>query len=610
VLEQKGQWMANHARHYKSEALRMLDEGGVLFPRGPVDPGDARLILHPPGYSAFLAGIFATVGYSDSAITLLQITLDALSAVIIFLIAAEFFSYVVALIAGLLASLSPHFANYSLWTSPDTLCVLPILLAVYLLAKAIERPHLATIFCAGALVGLSCWLRANALLLSPFLAVVVLLQFERGKRVRYSAAFVAATVLVVMPITVRNWLMYHQLIPISIAGGENLIVGIADLDKEGRFGMPTSDVDVGTKEAVWYNRPDYAANPWVPDGVERDQARYARGLEVIRANPLWFLGGMGKRALFMLRYNDSSRSNWPFNSCQVPFVSAEPAVTHTSVLSNQTEPAWSESAATLISDTSSIVSPPAETSVTVAGALRIIGDESEYGDQFASAPIAVKPRTDYLVRIQALVDKGSAAVKVSSSDLRIALGSEILSVKGSKPKAKEEKGGRRILAPVNQDDAGNHFETVPIVFATGNRSEIRIVVSNNGSASDRPAIEIGRMELFDLGETSYQWTRYPRAVVRGLQKNIFKTNRMLPVIVAGVLLLTLARNLRALAVFLSVPLYYLIVQSPLSTEYRYILAIHYSLFVLAAVALTTVGTAIVQAFRTAYPFSQRLFKTE
>jgi dolichyl-phosphate-mannose-protein mannosyltransferase len=594
VLEQKGQWMAKHARHYKSEGLRMLDEGGILFPRGHVDPGDARLILHPPGYSAFLAGIFTLSGNSDFAVMLAQITLDAISAVLILLIAAEFFNYAVAAIAGVLASLSPHFAHYSLWISPDTLCVLPILAAVYLTIKTVKRPRLLTVICAGAMVGISCWLRANALLLAPFLAVVLFLLIERGKRMRYSAALVGATVLVVMPITVRNWILFHHFIPISIAGGENLVVGIADFDKEGRFGMPASDADVGEKEAVWYNRPDYAATAWLPDGVERDQARYRRGLEVIRANPRWFLGVSLKRAFFMLRSNDFSRADWPFNTSKVPIVSAEPALRHSSALSAETEPEWSRSAEALISENFVIVAPRAHAEVDAAGGkLRIIGDDSLFGDQFASAPIAVKRGTDYLLRLRAAVDQGPAAAKVTSSDLNISLGSEILEGKDSKAAAKEEtendgKDGARI-------STGTRLSAIQMLFATGDRNEIRLVISNNGVSSARPVVEIGQVELFHLGETPFQWTRYPRAVVRGLQKNLFKTDRMLPLIIAGALLLAVAHNWRALVVLLAVPFYYLIAQSPLSTEYRYILAIHYFLFVQAAVALTSLGGAVAQA---------------
>lgn len=596
-LAQKGQWMANHARHYKTEARRMLKEGGILFPRDAVDPGDARLILHPPGYPAFIAGVFAVTGDSDFAVTLAQIIFDAISAVLIFMIAAEFFNYAVASIAGVLASLSPHFAHYSLWTSPDTLCVLPILAAVYLTVKTIRRPRLLTIMAAGAMVGVSCWLRANALLLAPFLAVAVSLLIERGRRLRFSAALIGATVLMVSPITIRNWVLFHHLIPISIAGGENLLVGIADFDKENRFGMPASDTEVGPKEAVWYNRPDYAGSLWLPDGVERDQARFTRGLEVIKANPRWYAGAVLQRAFFMLRYNEFGRHrDWPFSTCNAPIVAAEPAVLHLQSNSDY-QPEWSSSLKDLSVEESAIVSPYAHV-VADSGnqILRITADDSQFGDQFATTPIAVTPGSDYLLRLHAAAEPRCAAVKVTSSDLRIALASEIVAGAASSVKlTKGLEGTDKTEAPI--DSARDRLAVVPVVFAAGDRSDVRVVISNNGASSDRSVIEVGRIELFRLGETPYRWTRYPRSVIRGIQKNLFKTNTMLPLVIAGALLLVAARKGAALVVLLAVPAYYIVAQSPLSTEYRYILPIHYFLFVFVAVTLTALVAAITHGSR-------------
>jgi hypothetical protein len=63
---------------------------------------------------------------------------------------------------------------------------------------------------------------------------------------------------------------------------------------------------------------------------------------------------------------------------------------------------------------------------------------------------------------------------------------------------------------------------------------------------------------------------------------------MLALILAGAVMLALSRQWRALVVVFAVPVYYLGAQSVLSTEYRYILAIHYFVFILAAVSLCTV----------------------
>jgi hypothetical protein len=67
---------------------------------------------------------------------------------------------------------------------------------------------------------------------------------------------------------------------------------------------------------------------------------------------------------------------------------------------------------------------------------------------------------------------------------------------------------------------------------------------------------------------------------------------MLPLIVAGIVLLATARRWVALLVLLAVPAYYLCVQSVFHNEYRYILAIHYLLFIMAAVSVYAGGKLI------------------
>ena len=579
------------ARLYKSEAKRMLNDGGILYPNGTVDPGDGRLILHPPGYSMMIAVIYAMFGEGDQKIRLAQIILDAISAVLVFLIAARLFTTSIAVTSGVLVGLSPHFAYYSVWLSPDTLPVLPILIAVLLIVAGIERPALTRFALAGALLGGSCWLRANGLLLAPVLAAVVFLVVNR-RRVFYASALVAATVLVVSPITIRNWVLFHHFIPISIAGGENLAVGIADFDKADRFGMPKTDRDAALKDAQWYDRPDYAGNPWVPDGIERDQNRYARGLAVIRSNPRWFLGAMFRRSLFMLRYNDSGMGDWPFTTSKVPIVSSEPPTTHLSP--DYGRSVWAGRGLSLAND-DAFLTPDARTSIqTGRDALRIVGDSTVFGDQFATAAIAVRPRTDYVAAFKVAIEQGNAAIKVTSADRKVALASDSI----AEDDHAERRGARRKRGTDLVSDQGSEPEPreVLLAFASGNRSEVRFVVSNNG-AVPVPVTEVSSVELYETGATRHFWTRYPRSVVRFFQKNLFTTSRMIPLIVVGLAFLVIGGRGRAIAVLLGVPVYYLVIHSPLSTEYKYILGIHYFLLVFASVSLVSVTVLFRRALR-------------
>jgi hypothetical protein len=560
-------------RPYRHEALRMEKDASLVFPRNPPEPGDARMIIHPPGYSILLRMLYSDLEADDVSyvkLRLAQVVCDSLSAVLVFLIAAELFNLTLAVMAGTLAALSPHFAHYSLWLSPETLAAFPILLAVYLIVRARKRPRLVTFIAAGAMVGLSCWLRSNALLLAPLLAIVILLLFNDARRWRFAAALVGAALVVIAPITVRNWAVYHRFIPLSLGAGITLIEGIAEFDTEGRFGLPATDREAVHKDAEWYGRPEYAGNLWSPDGVERDRARFARGLSVIRAHPAWFFKVMLHRMWSMLRYNDSFGHGWAYHIASAPIVSAEAPYGHSLSNTDQQAPAWSGEPVDLLPNGETL-SSEAEAGVTPEGtALIITGDASEFGDQFATAPIAVEEDTDYLLTLPVEVERGIAAVKVTTTDRRITLASKIV--------AEGRKGGQ--------------VANTQVAFATGNRSQVRLVLSNNGAAPPRPRVQVGRVELFKAGPTPLNWTRHPRLLFRFLQKSVFRTERMLVLIALGVALLLLARNARSLVILLAVPAYYLCTQSFLHTEYRYILAIHHFLFIIAAVTIYCVVMAL------------------
>src|SRR5713101_6564345 len=157
----------------------------------------------------------------------------------------------------MLAAFSPQFAWNSVLLLPDSLAVLPILLAVYCLMRAAKNPRLVTLIIAGALVGISCWLRANAMLLTFFIAAAVLLLFPRERRTRYALAVVCGTLLIVLPLTIRNAIVFHRFIPLSLGAGQTLLEGIADYDPEGKLGVPSTDVGIMKREAEQSGRLDY-----------------------------------------------------------------------------------------------------------------------------------------------------------------------------------------------------------------------------------------------------------------------------------------------------------------------------------------------------------------
>lgn len=322
--------------NYKHQA-RLIDANGLasLYDAGsPTNNPD--LLGHPLGYPILLSLIYRFAPDSDAATQLLQIVLDSLAAVIICLLAFELFPAAVGFIAGSMAAFAPQFSWNSILLLPDSMAALPILLAILLITKARQQPdrtRLLLILTAGALIGVSCWLRANTLLFAPFLLLLFPIIYQRGRRLSPALVLLGGACLVIAPLTIRNAIAFGNFIPVSLGAGQTLIEGIADYNTEGTLGLPQTDMELIRGEAETFRRPDYAGSLFTPDGVARDRARVARGFAVIRAHPLWFLSVMVRRAASMLRLERTPLRlapagsswvfyHWPLRAVQRLFITA------------------------------------------------------------------------------------------------------------------------------------------------------------------------------------------------------------------------------------------------------------------------------------------------
>ncbi len=548
-----GQMHFGLTKYYKEDAKNLVSGRLDLFVKGPAPPSDAIIITHPPGYSLLLAPIFWLFGDSNTVLRFVQILLDGLTVVGIFFIARELLPLGVATISGLIVAISPQLSFNSLVLLPDALCVLPTVWAVFLLIRAYKRPRLLLIVGVGVLIGVSSWLRANSLLLSPFLAFFVLLLFKRGQRLRYALFLVAATIIVIAPITIRNLVVFNQLIPLSLGVGLNLTEGIADYDDEKRFGLMQKDHEVNQWEAEFYKRPDYVRSVYAPDGIERERARLKQGLAVVKSHPLWFGTVMCRRMGFMM------------TSGPAPIISPIPAMTHSLATTSGLESVWTSSPAQILD------SAPATASVEALALsqneLRVVLKSNGHDDALLIQlpPVPLNAGRDYVLQFPMEIMQGRITVRIMDPERR------------------------KLLASIAVPDVFQGFpaekppsNVVQIPFISAGHRKMQISILNGDK--DRAEAQIGRLELYELGASSYGWTRYPRLILRFLQKR-FTTQQMLPLTLGGVLLLIIASRWHSLAILLAVPLYYLLAQSPLHTEYRYVLAIHYFFSVLTALSL-------------------------
>ena len=57
LLDGKRTGLQTMSSFYYDQAQRIIDDGGILFPHSSVDPGDATVLIHPPGYSILMAAM-------------------------------------------------------------------------------------------------------------------------------------------------------------------------------------------------------------------------------------------------------------------------------------------------------------------------------------------------------------------------------------------------------------------------------------------------------------------------------------------------------------------------------------------------------------------------
>ena len=238
-----------------------------------------------------------------------QNALNSLSPVLIFLIAGPLIGWRVGVGAGALAALSHHLAHISNFILPDAITALPVLAAIYLLvlsrAKRLRAARWSYLLygAAGLMIGVACWLRAQPMLMGLFLmAILAIISRRRISAIKRAAVLAAASLLAIAPITIRNFAVYGQFIPIQIGTGLNLWEGIADASGD-RYGAVRLDTEVAQQEAELYNDPRYRGSWTTPDGITRDRDRVKRSLDVILGHPIWYAGVMIGRCGDMLKYS-------------------------------------------------------------------------------------------------------------------------------------------------------------------------------------------------------------------------------------------------------------------------------------------------------------------
>jgi len=267
-------------------------------------------LMQAPLYPWFLALIYKAFGPHLTAVRIVQALMGAASCFFVHAITRRLFeSRAAAFMAGLAAALYLPLVFYEGVLVPATLIVFLSLLCVMLLVGGGERPGYVRLVFAGLSLGLSIVAWPVTGLLFPF--IVLHLLFARGEdgfgsRIRAvmkpSLVLIAAAVIAILPVTIRNARLTGEFIPVTTGLGINFYHG-SNPEANGFYAVPSyrgkfigstpeeqirSITEIASAETGRELSPSEVSRFWFRKGLEYNREHPRRFLELLAAKAFFF----------------------------------------------------------------------------------------------------------------------------------------------------------------------------------------------------------------------------------------------------------------------------------------------------------------------------------
>ena len=179
----------------------------------------------PPLYPYFLGVIklaFPESFYYVSRFA--QALIGSLTCVLLYLVGRRLFGSGIGFIGGLIAAVYGPLIYFDARLLPAGLATFFTLISLWLLIRAVERPTRSIFMVAGFALGLASLTAAILASLIPGVAIW-LFYWLRKKVAPAVVAFLLGMVLAIAPVTLRNYTIGGDFVPISYNGGVNFYIG-------------------------------------------------------------------------------------------------------------------------------------------------------------------------------------------------------------------------------------------------------------------------------------------------------------------------------------------------------------------------------------------------
>lgn len=287
----------------------------------------AQRIASPAGYGAepyyraplypyLFAAFHGLTGHSLYWSRFLQIIMGSLLPLLVLLIGRRLFSERIALWGALLAVVYPTFLYHDVTILITSLKTLLAILLVWQLYRTQERQSSVNFVMAGLLLGLASLARPNFLVILPVLVVwvwvIIRPQVGWQTAAKRYGLLALATILVILPVTIRNYSVSKEFIPIAWQGGFNFFLGNNRQADGWSATAPGLDAtwEGGYREAIAIAEAERGRRL---KKSEISDYWYERGLREILADPTHWLGLVIKKARLFIQGYEIPNNEDPYN---------------------------------------------------------------------------------------------------------------------------------------------------------------------------------------------------------------------------------------------------------------------------------------------------------
>jgi len=270
------------------------------------------VFFRAPLYAYFLASVYRMFGHGYVWIRVIQFLIGSLSCILVYLLGKRVFNDRTGRIAGVVAALYGILIYFEGELLIPVLLVPLDLLVMLALLRTSDRPSSGRWILSGGLLGLSAIARPNILLVGAAFVIWIVFKLKGkdakvgSKSILYAGFFVLGAILIVSPVTLRNYLEGDDFVLIASQGGMNFYIG----------NNPQSDgasaVLPGARKTWWGLCEDgkrfaeeEAGRTLKPSQVSRFW--YAKAAKFMTEEPFGFLKLMAKK--FALFWNGNELSN-------------------------------------------------------------------------------------------------------------------------------------------------------------------------------------------------------------------------------------------------------------------------------------------------------------